>query len=230
MAVARTHPEAKRRVERGLRDDICLDVDQVTVAVDRGAVHLRGSVPNYLQKLRAVADARLLAGPTSVVDELTISPAGPIPDDEVKRHVEDALVRDHRLTDVHPGSYKLVSKEVSVEVRDGTVVLTGLVDRPAERHLVEEDVWTLPGVRGIEDRIVVAPLTARPDEDIRRDVVESLRANPRIDSSKVEVAVRDQMATLSGEVPAREQKRLAGDAAWWVPGVRDVRNDLRVGG
>jgi len=230
MAATRTDVELRRQIERCLRSDLRLDVRNLRVEVSKGTVRLTGSVPNAFQKQEALADARLLADQAKVVDELTIEPARTVPDHEVKYEVEEALVRDERLTDLRPGALKRVDKEVSVEVNGGVVLLTGMVDVPAERHMVEENVWPLPGVAGIVDRIAVAPVPERSDQDIARDVTQTLQANPWIDASSISVAVHDRTVDLTGSVPTREQKKLAGDAAWWVSGVLDVKNNLVVTG
>jgi osmotically-inducible protein OsmY len=230
MVATRTDAALRRQIEQVLRDDLRLDVRAMEVDVARGAIRLVGSVPNEFQKREALADARSVAGQASVADDLKVEPSELVPDHQVKYEAEAALVRDKRLCDTHVGTRKHVGKEVSVEVQGGVIILTGLVDTPAERHIVEEDVWGLPGVVGIDDRIAVAPAPTRPDHEIADDVRQTLKANPWIDSSDIRVAVHEQMADLTGHVPTREQKRLAGDGAWWVPGVKETRNDLRVRG
>ena len=216
MAAPTTDAALKRRLEDALDGNPRLDTRHVSVEVRRGAARLLGRVPNLYQKREAMDTARRAAQAASVVDELVIEPEGPFPDHQVRRLVQETLVRDHRVNE----------KDVSVEVRDGVVTLTGMVESPARRHFVEEDVWSIPGVVDVDDRMAVGPVPSRPDHEIARDVVESLKANPWIDASRVVVGVKEQTVRLTGSVPSREQKRLAEDAAWWVPGVRHVTNDL----
>ncbi len=68
----------------------------------------------------------------------------------------------------------------------------------------------------------------RPDDRIRDDVCARLTAHGGVDATDVEVAVEDGEVTLTGTVEDRAQKRLAGDVAESVPGVRDVHNRLRL--
>jgi hypothetical protein len=51
--------------------------------------------------------------------------------------------------------------------------------------------------------------------------------SPEIDALEIVVVVDDGEVTLSGEVDDRHAKRLAEDIAEQVPGVRDVRNELK---
>ncbi|MGE0450971.1 MAG: BON domain-containing protein [Vicinamibacterales bacterium] len=68
----------------------------------------------------------------------------------------------------------------------------------------------------------------RSDERIREDINECLTADPRIDASDMEVRVQSGEVTLTGTVDARKTRRLAEEVIENLPGVRDVRNELRV--
>jgi hypothetical protein len=68
----------------------------------------------------------------------------------------------------------------------------------------------------------------RSDERVRDDVSDRLEQSGSIDASEIEVDVKDGIVTLRGSVSERTQKRLAEEAADSTPGVRDVRNEVRV--
>jgi len=68
----------------------------------------------------------------------------------------------------------------------------------------------------------------RSDERIREDVNERLTADPRIDASEIEVRVVNGEVTLSGTVDERHTRRHAEECIEDLPGVRDVKNELRV--
>jgi hypothetical protein len=68
----------------------------------------------------------------------------------------------------------------------------------------------------------------RPDERIRDDVCERLARDPRIDAREIEVKVNDGLVTLSGSVESRKAKRMAECEIEELPGVRDVRNELKI--
>jgi hypothetical protein len=71
---------------------------------------------------------------------------------------------------------------------------------------------------------------ARSDDRIRDDVAERLTAHGGIDASGVEFDVIQAEVVLFGWVPNRRMRRLAEDVVDEVPGVRDVRNEIRVSG
>jgi hypothetical protein len=68
----------------------------------------------------------------------------------------------------------------------------------------------------------------RSDERIREEVCEALTDDPGVDGREIEVKVEDEVVTLSGCVPSRDEKRRAEDVALRCRGVHDVLNALRV--
>lgn len=69
----------------------------------------------------------------------------------------------------------------------------------------------------------------RSDERIREDVIERLTDDDRVDASDVDVTVRDGEVTLGGQVHDRRMRRAAEECIEDLSGVRDIRNELRLG-
>jgi osmotically-inducible protein OsmY len=69
----------------------------------------------------------------------------------------------------------------------------------------------------------------RSDERIHEDICERMCEDGDLDASDIEITVSSGEVTLRGSVNDRRDKRLAEDLAEQVSGVRDVRNELRVG-
>jgi osmotically-inducible protein OsmY len=67
----------------------------------------------------------------------------------------------------------------------------------------------------------------RSDERLLETICERLTDNPRIDASDIEVAVKDQTATLRGCVADRRTKYEVEDLVE-ACGVREIQNQLRV--
>ncbi len=68
----------------------------------------------------------------------------------------------------------------------------------------------------------------RADERIREDVCELLTRHGEIDASEMDVEVADATVTLRGTAESGRVRRLTEELIEEIPGVREVRNELRV--
>lgn len=68
----------------------------------------------------------------------------------------------------------------------------------------------------------------KSDREIQQDVLNELRADPRVDPTDVGVEVDDGVVTLTGTVSSWGKRVAAQEAVHRVQGVRDVANDIDV--
>lgn len=68
----------------------------------------------------------------------------------------------------------------------------------------------------------------RTDENIKRDVVDQLYWDNRVNAADIKVAVLDGIVTLSGFVNTSNARYSAASDAWMIEGVTNVNNDLQV--
>ncbi|CAM5703015.1 BON domain-containing protein [Mycolicibacterium aubagnense] len=68
----------------------------------------------------------------------------------------------------------------------------------------------------------------KDDTALVEDILEELKADPAIESSRIAVTAADGVVTLTGTVPTCWQKHQAAQAIWRVLGVRALADDLRV--
>lgn len=67
------------------------------------------------------------------------------------------------------------------------------------------------------------------DSEIEEMIYDALDADPLIPfDANIEVTVEAGTVYLRGEVPSKRIKHAAGDDAWWIPGVVDVHNEIKV--
>jgi hyperosmotically inducible protein len=71
-------------------------------------------------------------------------------------------------------------------------------------------------------------IATRSSAEIKKDVVDQLYWDGRVDAGGVEVKVVDGTVRLSGTVPTHSARRAAEEDAWQVPGVKSVENGLTV--
>ena len=66
------------------------------------------------------------------------------------------------------------------------------------------------------------------DDEIRSNVEQNLMQDGWVDAASIQVEVRDQVVTLSGDVGDYLEARYVWDDAWEAMGVRGVINNLTV--
>lgn len=117
-----------------------------------GVVTLFGIVPSQEAKAAAEVDARKVSGVKRVDNELQVvanvkQAAGQVRDEEIEGEVKKALASSE-------------FKDITVDVKNGVVRLTGTIPTGAQRLEAAVVVRAIPGVRAVEDDLRLAD--ARP--------------------------------------------------------------------
>lgn len=144
---------------------------------------------------------------------------------------------------------RLEPNSLELALADGWLVLRAEVDSIAQKRRVLACARAVFGAERLVDEILVSSAVPVCDREIADHVSNALSAEPAFrDHSLTEreadetrpirdvprargrlrVEVAGAVVHLCGVVPGLSLKRLAGALAWWVPGVRDVRNRLGV--
>jgi len=160
----------------------------------------------------------------------------------ILREVQAALEREPYI-DLHHHRLK-------VDVENGALVIEGEVGSVAAKKLALEHAAAVNGVRGIIDRLHVAPVERKQDGEILESLYRLLAEEPvlqrcvlrvwdkgRLETRRkpdderlgeIELKAEDGIVTLNGDIISLSHKRLVGVIAWWTPGCRDVINGLEV--
>jgi osmotically-inducible protein OsmY len=118
---------------------------------------------------------------------------------------------------------------------DQTVTLSGQVREPVVKSHIEDDTKKVAGVRGVNNRIEVLPISGA-DDDLRLALYRaiysqeglqkySFRVNPPI-----HIVVKNGAVSLEGIVATKLEYAQVNAAANQVSGAFSVKNNLRVEG
>jgi len=141
----RTDADIAAAATRALDWDALIPPGRVKVTVSKGWVTLDGTVEWQFQRRAAERAVRRLTGVRGVTNLMTVRPKVQPSGSELKRRIEEALVRNAE-TD---------ADRVTVDVDDGKVILDGQVRSWAERDAAERAAWSAPGVTEVVNRITV---------------------------------------------------------------------------
>jgi osmotically-inducible protein OsmY len=141
----RPDPEIARDAVHAIKTQLPISWENIKVVVHNGWITLEGEAEWNYQRERAEDAVRHLKGVKGVINAIQVKPK--VTPDEIKRKIEEAFKR----------SAEVDAERITVETHDGEVVLKGTVHSWFEREEAERAAWAAPGVKKVEDRIVVRP-------------------------------------------------------------------------
>ncbi|HLG57532.1 MAG TPA: BON domain-containing protein [Vicinamibacterales bacterium] len=202
-------------VIRELDWDPEVDDSAIGVTAKDGVVTLTGFIDSYAGKLSAEQVTKRVRGVRAVANDIIVHLKVDVTDSDIAAAAALAL----KLRSGIPPNVQLT-------VHDGHVTLTGHVDWLHQKEIAEVAVRHVGGVRGVLNRIDVTPRTAQ--RDVRHRIVQSLHRNADLDARHIDVAVTDDVVTLTGTVGSWSQRDAAERGAGSAPGIRQVANQIRV--
>ncbi len=210
-----------RQVQREI-EDVDLDAGSPAVTVEDGVVRLVGQVANAWEWGRIVERAEAVPGVVAVDPDLEV--AEPESQEELIDGVRSAVLRY---------AYYSVFDDINFGLEgEYDVVLLGAVTEPFKKTEIEERVSKVFGVRSVDNRIEVLPLSPN-DQDLRRALYFRIYRDPRFAdrasrvNPPIHIIVSRGVVALTGFVRSPVESRILESIARSTPGVFRVVNRLQ---
>jgi hyperosmotically inducible periplasmic protein len=124
-----------------------------------------------------------------------------------------------------------VFDDVNASVKDGVVTLTGKVTMPFKRDEIAKRVAKVEGVRSVDDRIAILPVSSFDDE-LRYRIARSIYGHSNfwnyaiMPNPPIHIVVENGRVTLTGVVQSEVDRMLARSLATQF-GALSVTNELK---
>ena len=214
----RSDHQLQKAVLEQLDCDPAINSSHIGVAVRDGVVTLSGHVPSLGEERAALVAAGQVRGVKAIIDHVRVELPG-------ECQTSDEVVAEE--------AYKRLSSNASVPlkllqltVEDGVVTLLGEVHWQYQRRAAEEDLHKLACIRGIRNEITIRPPVKA--EKVHEKIHELLARIAPTERDTIEVKAENGRVTLSGTVNTWHEKGLIENAAWSVPGVSEVIDQITV--
>ncbi|MCL4544755.1 MAG: BON domain-containing protein [Chloroflexi bacterium] len=140
------------------------------------------------------------------------------------RDVQHAVLEEFRWDS------RIEETAVGVEVDQGVVTLTGIVDSYAKRLAAQEAAHRVAGVLDVANDLIVKPLSdhERSDTEIAQAVRRALEWNVFVPDEKIQSTVSNGWVTLAGTVADARERDDTEAAVRQLLGVRGVTNTITI--
>ncbi|MDE2234532.1 MAG: BON domain-containing protein [Gammaproteobacteria bacterium] len=211
--------------------DINLHAYPITIShPDR--LRLEGMVENIIAKRKIRRIAVQLLGHADFEDHLYLETGERRSDKALLDALVDALSQEPAFRDVRVYAGKPEQPQarqwIAAHASGCQVTLEGEVGSLSHRRLAEVTCWWVPGTGNVHNHLRVVPPEKDSDDEITDAVLMILEKDPLLRAENITPKTHANTVTLNGYVHNREQARMAEYDCWYVPGVHDVIDQLRV--
>lgn len=229
----RMHNELVDALLAGLEQDGDINLHEYPIRITyQDTLRLEGEVANIIAKRKARRIVQQISGISDIEDHLHVRlgehrQAKALLEATVDALAQEPAFREIRVYADHaapPDSVQWINAKV-----DGcTVRLDGQVGSLSHRRLAEVISWWVPGSCNVHNHLRVQPPELDSDDEISDAIVLVLEKDPLLHADNINARTQGHVVTLVGYVHSHEQARMAVYDCWYVPGVHDVENRLRV--
>ncbi len=196
-----------------------LDASEIRIDVIENTIRLKGTVPNYIDKITAENTVYQVVGVKNVENEIRIAhPDGiEMPQNgQITSNINRMLLWNNNIT----------SSDIKVETTQGITTLSGKVDSYWEKELADDIAKSAKGVAGVVNLLEVDKSKSIVDVDIENDLRAAFRRNFFIDPDQIETNVSNGTVTLTGYVINYAVKKEVLDIVRHTEGVVHINDKL----
>ena len=208
----------QRDVQDALKWETQLNTAEIEVTAKNGIVTLTGIVDAPEKKTKAQNTAKQISGVLEVFENIEVK----INSWEQKNDIDIA----QEVLNAFKWNWNTLNNSIEVQVENGQVTLSGELEWQYQKEAASRVVNNLIGVKGVINNIRIDPNLTAP---INKEVIKkALKNHIAIDLAVITVKVDKNEVVLEGTVDSLYQKELAEKITWKAPGVRNVKNNLKV--
>lgn len=198
--------------------DPAINSSHIGVAAQDGVVTLSGHVPSLLEKVEAEKVAGRVKGVRAIINLMSVELGGlsQTPDEQLAQQAYSRLASNSAVPE----------NRLHLAVNNGVVTLHGDVDWPFQLKAALKDLQRLGAIRELRSDVVVRP-PVKP-ERVHERIRDAFAQLAPLDAERIFADVEGSEVILTGEVTSWHEKGLAESAAWSVPGVSKVINNIVV--
>jgi osmotically-inducible protein OsmY len=193
--------------------------DNIAVTAKNGIVTLVGMVPSLYQKWEVEKVVKATRGVQGIADELRVD----LPMYHLRSDTDIALAIGHRFA-----SNGDIPSDVQFVVKNGHVTLSGEVAWFYQSQEAVREAGSVVGVQDVTNEITLRPIAVPNASEVLHKIQAEFQRTADLDAKNVEVEVNGSAVTLSGTVHSWLEHDRAAQAAWGVPGITRVSNQIVV--
>jgi osmotically-inducible protein OsmY len=203
-----------------VRDDVLIQLkhnqhihaSQIGVEVRDVIVTLSGHVGHFSEMWSAEQTTKRVKGIRTIVQEIKVIQLGSSIRSDTK--IAYQIERLISWSNLDPEN-KILNK---VERR--FVALTGKIKSQTHRELVQHFISNLIGISRILNLLEIEPKLSI--EFVKKDIVDTFRRQAIDEANNIDIAIDQNIVTLSGKVHSWSERNSAISAAWTIPSVKNV--------
>ncbi|MPS72278.1 MAG: BON domain-containing protein [Chryseobacterium sp.] len=214
----KTNTELQRDVQDAINWEPQLKNINIGITAKDGIVCLTGTVDSYAKKLQIEQVVKKVFGVNIFVENIDVK----LQKHETKNDIEIA----REIMAAFEANPVIPQEQLEVKVENGWVTLTGELSWDYLRDITENTIQHLPWIKGIYNNIIIVPEMHHHTID-KEGIVKALNRSS-IDDREITVSVSGTTVKLTGTVHTWHQREEAARIVWKTPGIKNLRNELKV--